>query len=177
MGKLLNIGCTASAKKYKLVSEKDFLEQVKLNQGIIYKLVSLYAVDAEEKKDLYQEILLQAWKSFSSFRRESKFSTWLYRLSVNTILTQKRKESIIEYKDTIEMLPGAETGDGSLSDFNSVRQVIRRLPETDRAIISMHLDGYDNTEIAGMIGISINHVAVKLHRIKQQLKNFLKTER
>ena len=160
------------------MSEKDFLEQVRQNQGIIYKLVSLYAADAEEKKDLYQEILLQAWKSFKSFRQESKFSTWLYRVSLNTILTQKRKENIIQYKDSIE-----EFGEGSqaapvvLSDFSSVKVIIRRLPETDRAIISMHLDGYENAEISAVIGIGNNHVAVKLYRIKQQLSNYLKTER
>lgn len=160
------------------MSEKDFLEQVKLNQGIIYKLVSLYAADAEEKKDLYQEVLLQAWKAFSSFRREAKFSTWLYRVSLNTILTQKRKGNIIEYKDSIEHFTEnvhAETP--VLSGFNSVKEMIRRLPETDRAIISMHLDGYENAEISAVIGISNNHVAVKLHRIKQQLTNYLKTER
>ena len=160
------------------MSEKDFLEQIKLNQGIIYKLVSLYAADAEEKKDLYQEVLLQAWKSFSSFRREAKFSTWLYRVSLNTILTQKRKGSIIEYKDSIENFTENMQGDTVVvSNFNSVKEIIRRLPETDRAIISMHLDGYEHAEIAGVIGISNNHVAVKLHRIKQQLTNYLKTER
>ena len=160
------------------MNEKDFLEQVKLNQGIIYKLVSLYAADEEEKKDMYQEVLLQAWKSFGSFRRESKFSTWLYRVTLNTILTQKRKGNIIYYTDSIE-----EFGEGKHHDtitvpsFNSVKEIVKRLPETDRAIISMHLDGYENGEIATVIGISNNHVAVKLHRIKQQLTNYLKIER
>lgn len=160
------------------MSEKDFLEQVRQNQGIIYKLVSLYAADAEEKKDLYQEILLQAWKSFKSFRQESKFSTWLYRVSLNTILTQRRKGNIIEYKDSIEEFGEERQGEAVvLSDFSSVKAIIRRLPETDRAIISMHLDGYENAEISAVIGISNNHVAVKLYRIKQQLSNYLKTER
>ena len=160
------------------MNEKDFLEQVKLNQGIIYKLVSLYAADEEEKKDMYQEVLLQAWKSFGSFRREAKFSTWLYRVTLNTILTQKRKGTIIYYTDSIE-----EFGEGihhdtiTVPSFNSVKEIVKRLPETDRAIISMHLDGYENGEIATVIGISNNHVAVKLHRIKQQLTNYLKIER
>jgi RNA polymerase sigma-70 factor (ECF subfamily) len=74
------------------VSEQDFLAAVKSNQGIIFKLVGLYAADTEEKKDLYQEVLLQAWKSWPSFRGDAKFSTWLYRICLNTILTQKRKQ-------------------------------------------------------------------------------------
>jgi len=160
------------------VSEKDFLQQVRLNQGIIYKLVSLYAADEEEKKDLYQEVLLQAWKSFSNFRRDAKFSTWLYRVSLNTILTMKRKGNVINYKESIEeFAEDMQSENVVLSDFNSLKEIIRRLPEIDRAIISMHLDGYENTEIAAVIGISNNHVAVKLHRIKQQLANYLKTER
>ncbi|MBC7826413.1 MAG: RNA polymerase sigma factor [Chitinophagaceae bacterium] len=160
------------------MSEKEFLAQVKMNQGIVFKLVSLYAADEEEKKDLYQEILLQAWKSFSSFRRESKFSTWLYRVSLNTILTQKRKVSMIEYKESIDELPeNLQSETVIVPDFNSVKEAIRRLPEIDRAIISMHLDGYENIEIAATIGISNNHVAVKLYRIKQQLSKFLITER
>jgi RNA polymerase sigma factor (sigma-70 family) len=73
------------------VSEKEFLSQLKEHQNIIYKLVHLYATSEEDKKDLYQEILFQAWKTYSSFRGEAKFSTWLYRLSLNTIFTIQRK--------------------------------------------------------------------------------------
>lgn len=159
------------------MSEKEFLEQVKQNQGIIYKLVSLYAADAEEKKDLYQEILLQAWKSFNQFRNDAKFSTWLYRVSLNTILTQKRKEQVIDYTASLETFTDSYHTAPAQLQTGSIHQAIRKLPETDRAIISMHLDGYENAEIAAIMGISNNHVAVKLHRIKQTLSNILKTER
>ena len=159
------------------MSEKEFLEQVKQNQGIIYKLVSLYAADAEEKKDLYQEILLQAWKSYNQFRNEAKFSTWLYRVSLNTILTQKRKTQVIDYAESLESFTELYHTGTAQFQTGSIQQAIRMLPETDRAIISMHLDGYENAEIAATIGISNNHVAVKLHCIKQTLSNILKTER
>lgn len=158
------------------MSEKEFLEQVRQNQGIIYKLVSLYAATGEEKKDLYQEILLQAWKGYEGFRREAKFSSWLYRVSLNTILTQKRKISRVEYKASIDEFAEQLPADAAERDAAGLRIAIRQLAETDRAIISMHLDGYDNGEIAAMIGISNNHVAVKLHRIKQLLADFLKRE-
>ncbi|MBS1598379.1 MAG: RNA polymerase sigma factor [Bacteroidetes bacterium] len=159
------------------MSEKEFLEQVNQNQGIIYKLVSLYAADAEEKKDLYQEILLQAWKSYSKFRNDAKFGTWLYRVSLNTILTQKRKEKFIDYKDSLEQFSDSLHNDPSQMQTANIQYAIRLLPETDRAIISMHLDGFENVEIASTIGISNNHVAVKLHRIKRQLSDILKQER
>ena len=156
------------------MSETEFLEQVRLNQGIIYKLVGLYANDTEEKKDLYQEIMLQAWKGWPSFRQEAKFSTWLYRICLNTILTQKRKPQPVTYKDSLEdVSPIVQNKVVENEDAVRLKRAIRQLPETDRAIISMNIDGYENSEIAAMLGISNNHVAVKLHRIKQQLGNLL----
>ena len=156
------------------MSEAKFLEQVRENQGIIYKLVNLYANDAEEKKDLYQEILLQAWKGWAGFRQESKFSTWLYRICLNTIFTLKRKKHLVDYSDTLEEIsPVIPSSHLQQEDAARLQQAIRRLAETDRAVISMHLDGYENGEIGEMLGISNNHVAVKLHRIKNQLANLL----
>jgi RNA polymerase sigma-70 factor (ECF subfamily) len=157
------------------VSQTQFLEQIKECQGIIFKLVALYANDAEEKKDLYQEVLLQAWKGYPAFRSDAKFSTWLYRLCLNTILTQKRKTSKVDYKESLETFSHSVQNTATQNeDVARLRLAIRQLAETDRAIISMHLDGYDNAEIADLLGISNNHIAVKLHRIKQQLGNFLK---
>lgn len=156
------------------MSEAKFLDQVKQNQGIIFKLVGLYANDAEEKKDLYQEVLLQAWKSWPSFRQEAKFSTWLYRICLNTIFTQKRKPQRVEYSTSLETIsPAVHNNFAQQEDVARLRLAIRQLSETDRAIISMNLDGYENAEVAAMLGISNNHVAVKLHRIKQQLGNLL----
>jgi RNA polymerase sigma factor (sigma-70 family) len=157
------------------VSEAQFLDLVKQNQGIIYKLVALYAHDAEEKKDLYQEILLLAWKGWPGFRGESSFSTWLYRISINTIFTHKRKRKRVDYTDAMESLP-AQVPHTSLQQEEALRlqQAIRQLSEIDRAVISFHLDGFGNPEIAEMLGISLNHVAVKLHRSKQQVANLLK---
>lgn len=156
------------------MSEAAFLEEVRLNQGIIFKLVGLYANDAEEKKDLYQEILLQAWKGWASFRQESKFSTWLYRVCLNTIFTQKRKKHQVDYTDSLENIsPVVQNQVAEKEDINRLRLAIRQLPETDRAVISLNLDGYENAEVAEMLGISANHVAVKLHRIKQHLGNLL----
>ncbi len=156
------------------MSEAAFLEQVRQNQGIIYKLVALYANDAEEKKDLYQEVLLQAWKGWPAFRNDAKFSTWLYRICLNTIFTQKRKKHRIDYKDSLENIsPAVQNSSVQKEDAVRLQQAIRQLSETDRAIISMNLDGYETGEIAAILGISNNHVSVKLHRIKQQLANLL----
>lgn len=157
------------------MSENRFLDLVKENQGIIYKLVSIYANNADEKKDMYQEIILNAWKGWPSFRGDAKFSTWLYRISLNTLLTIRRKPSRIDYTDSLSDI-SAQTDKNEIynEDAERLRQAIRLLSETNRAIISMHLDGYENSEIAEFMGISLNNVSVKLHRCKEQIANLLK---
>ncbi len=155
------------------MSEKEFLSQLKEHQNIIYKLVHLYANSEEDKKDLYQEIVLQAWKTYSAFRGEAKFSTWLYRLCLNTIFTFQRKTNRIEYTDTLkyeQQYSSTSTSD----EAERLYKAIRTLPETERAVISLHLDGYDNKEVSELIGITSNLVGVKLHRIKQHLATLLK---
>lgn len=155
------------------MSEKEFLTRLKEHQKIIYKLVHLYATSEEDKKDLYQEILLQAWKTYSSFRGDAKFSTWLYRLCLNTIFTIQRKSNKIEYTDTA-VFEERLTTTSNADEKERLYKAIRTLPETERAIISMHLDGYDNKEVSELLGITANLVGVKLHRAKQQLTILLK---
>lgn len=157
------------------MEEAFFLSEIRANQGIIYKVESLYAADPEEKKDLYQEILLQCWKGRLQFRGDAKFSTWLYRISLNTVLTSNRKKTMIEYK---EVLP--ESGQLPPIQFEqensrALQEAIRQLTDSDRAIILLHLEGYSNQEIADWMGISSNSLAVKLYRIRQRLTNLLKT--
>ncbi len=156
------------------MSEKEFLLQLKEHQNIIYKLVHIYATSEEDKKDLYQEILFQAWKTYSSFRGDAKFSTWLYRLSLNTIFTFKRKTNRIEYTDTAQYEEQLTTTSAVNDEKERLYKAIRTLPEGERAIISLHLDGYDNSEVGELLGITANSVGVKLHRAKKQLTTLLK---
>ncbi len=155
------------------MSEKEFLSQLKEHQNIIYKLVHLYANNEEDKKDLYQEILSQAWKTYSAFRGDAKFSTWLYRLSLNTIFTIQKKTNRIEYTDTAKYEEAYSTNYTN-DETERLYKAIKTLSETERAIISLHLDGYDNKEISNFLGITSNLVGVKLHRVKQQLATLLK---
>jgi RNA polymerase sigma-70 factor (ECF subfamily) len=155
------------------LSEKDFLARLKEHQGIIYKLVHLYADTEEDKKDLYQEILLQAWKSYPGFRGESKFSTWLYRLCLNTIFTLQKKVNRVEYTDT-RQFEETFSAEPDMNETERLTMALRTLAETDRAVVSLHLDGYSNQEIGNILGITPNLVGVKFHRAKQQLASLLK---
>ncbi len=156
------------------MSEKDFLLQLKEHQRIIYKLVNIYARNTDDRQDLQQEILLQAWKGYSSFRGEAKFSTWLYRLALNTIFTMQRRPVKVEYRDNLETLITSASPHDDKDNAERLYKAIRMLSDTEKAIISLHLEGYDNKEIAGIIGISANLVGVKVHRARQKLAELLK---
>lgn len=152
-----------------------FLEQIKEHTGIINKIVNLYADNTDDRQDLRQEILLQAWRSYASFENRSKFSTWLYRVCLNTALVFQRKskrmvtvdiDNIKPLSNDSEMHHGAEL----------LYLAIKQLPPAERSIIILHLDGYANEEIAEIIGISKNNAAVKLHRIKLTLTEKVRNE-
>lgn len=156
------------------MSEKDFLLQLKEHQRIIYKLVNIYARNTDDRQDLQQEILLQAWKGYSSFRGEAKFSTWLYRLALNTIFTMQRRPVKVEYRDNLETIITSGSPHDDKDNAERLYKAIRTLSDTEKAVISLHLEGYDNKEIAGIIGISANLVGVKVYRAKQKLAELLK---
>ncbi len=145
-----------------------YMTLIKENSGIIHKVIRLYIDNAEDQKDLYQEILLQAWHSFTRFDGRSKFSTWLYKVSLNTVLTFRRKNDRLPTDDLEKAAYTTAQGEKN-DDTELLLMAIKEMGETDRAIVSLHLDGYENEEIADITGLTKNHVAVKLHRIKQQL--------
>jgi RNA polymerase sigma-70 factor (ECF subfamily) len=157
-----------------MADEERFLQLVREHQRIIHRLVGLYAQDRDERKDLEQETLLQAWKGWPTYRGDAKFSTWLYRICLNTILTQKRRPKVVQRREGLEELPRTGHDPAIRNDESERLQLaMRQLPETDRALLSMHLEGFDHTEIADVIGITANHVGVKLHRIKTRLTELL----
>ena len=144
--------------------EKSFLEQIDQNEGIIHKVIQLYVDDEEQRKDVYQEVLCQAWKSFPNFRKEAKFSTWLYKIALNTVLTIKKKSRKLKVEISVEQEPGV-----SQDDHEILFHIIKRLGEVEKMLITLHFDGYKNLEIAEITGMTSNHVNVKLHRIKQSI--------
>lgn len=156
-------------------SEQEFIEQVQTHSGIIYKVINLYVDAAEDKRDLHQEILLQAWKSYANFRGTSTFATWLYKVSLNTVLTFNKKEK----KHTTLVDNGTlstESTSEKKEQSEVLYQLVRQLHEVDRMIMTLHLEGYKNLEIAEITGLKVNHINVKLHRLKAQIIEQLKKE-
>lgn len=151
------------------VKEQAFLSLVQAHSGIIHKVIRLYVDHEEDRKDLYQEILCQVWISMERFDQRSKFSTWLYKVGLNTVLTFKRKEKK-PMATVADDMAFSEPSD----EAERLLVAIKHLEEIDRLIITLHLEGYENDEVAEITGISKNYVAVKLHRIKGELMKKLK---
>lgn len=160
--------------------EEEFLQLMDSCSGILHKVTLLYTGNEEDRADLLQEIIYQCWRSFPSFRGESKLSTWVYRVSLNTALVYRRRTAGQEGEITLEPdqiteLPAAQREENPQRD--ALLQAIRRLPKTERMIITLHLDGYSNSEIAATTGTSKGNIAVKIHRIRETLKKQLKEEK
>ena len=154
--------------------EETFLDIIDKHQGIIYKISRMYRDHPVDQEDLFQDIVLQLWKSFPHFRSESKVSTWMYRIALNTAIASFRKKKLpIEY--CAEIPAGAsQTQTKAISDQEEqMYRALRMLDQAERAIISLYLEDYSYKEIADIIGMTSNNVGVKINRIKNKLKKML----
>ena len=163
-----------SAKAEIMASEREFIELIDQNRGIIFKVIRLYVRHEEDERDLFQEILFQAWRSYPNFKGQSKFSTWLYRVGLNTVLSFKRRPQLVIPHEDLTVLKVSTGEKHPMEETEALYIAIRELNEIDRMIVSLHLDGYENEEIADISGLTKNNVAVKLHRIKEALTKKLK---
>jgi len=160
-----------------MVRKSRFLELVEQNQDIVHKICGLYAVNTDDRKDLSQEIVCQLWKSYQSFRGDSKFTTWMYKVALNTALLNLRRnrfrvrtESLKEHHGDIPTETGDREKHGKIS---RLYEAINQLREFDRAIILLYLEQFSYRDIAEVIGISQANVSVRLVRIKKKLKELL----
>lgn len=152
----------------KAEAEKAFMAVIEEHRRVIYKVSYLYALDQDDVNDLYQDIILNLWKSFPQFKGECNLSTWIYRISLNTSISRIRKKPAAKAVPLTEamLIPSDQQSD-LMSD---VYGLIARLGELDRALILLWLEDRPYDEIADIMGISKGNVAVKLNRVKNKLK-------
>ena len=144
--------------------------------GIIIKLCRAYTNSQEDFEDYYQEVCLQIWRSKETFREESNWSTWVYRISLNVCLTLLKKKKNNSQHFVSDSLPAEETEDNyAFSDesLNLLYDAIRKLSEIDRAVIMLYLEEKSYQEIADIIGTNPNNIGVRVKRIKIRLKKIL----
>jgi RNA polymerase sigma-70 factor, ECF subfamily len=149
--------------------EKEFTELLYQNQGIVHKICRLYFNNRTEKEDYKQELIIQLWKAFPSFKNQSKFSTWMYRVCLNAAIDILRKEKAqpkyIKFDNQNTMVI-SESVHETNNNQEKLYGAISKLSEIDKAIITLYLDEFSYKEIAEIMGISENNTGVKINRIK-----------
>ena len=152
--------------------QAEFLKLIKENERIIFKVCRMYMDTVVDRQDLFQEIVGQAWRSYESFKGLSKFSSWLYRIALNTALTyfkkNKRSKNTIESYKTIKDVIEEEDRQ---EQIDLMYTAISRLPKIDKAIVMLYLDDYSYQQISEMMGMNISNVGVRINRIKKRLKD------
>lgn len=156
--------------------ESEFIELVNSHQGILHKICNIYFLRDPYKEDYYQEILIRLWKAYPDFKNQSAFSTWLYRVALNTAIDIIRKQSILPKHTVLSKNEYniAELKSNVESDNkDKLYLAINQLSDIDKAIIILYLEDFNYNEIAEISGISENYTGVRINRIKTQLIKIL----
>lgn len=150
--------------------ETDFTKIVREHKSTIYTVCYMFSKDQEEVNDLFQEILINLWKGFDDFRGDSKIETWIWRVSLNTCISDDRKKKRRGERVSLDMASDLYTDtDNDSKQIQQLYARINKLEIMDRAIVLLWLENMSYEEIGAIIGISPKNVSVKLVRIKQQL--------
>ncbi len=158
--------------------EKDFLQLIQQHELLVFKVVNVYAVHTEDKKDLFQEIVLQAWHAYERFEGKSKASTWLYRVALNTAINHQRKKRSrpdLVFPEILLHHPAEQLDHTQKEQYKLLQQMIGDLPKLDKALILLYLEDKSYKEIAEIMGISASNVGTKVNRIKERLKKKAET--
>ena len=158
--------------------EAEFVSLLEENQNIVHKICRLYTQSEAEHKDLFQEISIQLWRSFDRFEGKSKFTTWMYRVGLNTAITlyRKNKKRLDTYplNDEISRIELDQYDPVVDEQLNWLYQTIEEFSEIDKALVLLYLEDKRYDEIAQTLGISAENARVKMNRIKQRLKKMIK---
>jgi RNA polymerase sigma-70 factor (ECF subfamily) len=164
--------------------ETKFAAAIEQHRDALYRVCCAYVRDEADRQDIYQEVLIHIWRSLDTFRGQSNLGTWLYRVAVNTCLgwlrREKRRSQMLERACAEQQVVAAgscQTGPAVAED--DVQQLYSRIAElapVDRLLVSLYLEEMDSAEMAAVLGISEGNVRVKLHRIKNQLREMWEKE-
>ena len=147
------------------------------NQNIVHKVCTLYTNDRDSHNDLFQEITIQLWKAYPKFRGEAKFSTWMYRVALNTAITLYRKNKkridTADYESVIFKIKADEYDETEELQLKLMYKAVKQLGDVDKALVFLYLEDKNYTEISETLGISEVNARVKMNRIKTKLRTIL----
>ncbi|MDP5092763.1 MAG: sigma-70 family RNA polymerase sigma factor [Polaribacter sp.] len=157
--------------------EAEFLSDFEKNQNIAHKICRMYTTDKEAHNDLFQEITIQLWKNYSKFRGDAKFSTWMYRVALNTAISLYRKSTRTlktdDFSEVAFKISSSEYDDTEEKQLEALYKAIHQLNDIDKALIFLYLEDKPFLEIAETLGISNVNARVKMNRAKEKLKTIL----
>ncbi|MGB7842237.1 MAG: sigma-70 family RNA polymerase sigma factor [Salinimicrobium sp.] len=157
--------------------EHQFVSNLEKHQNIVHKICRMYTNDKESHNDLFQEITIQLWKAYPKFRGDSKFSTWMYRVALNTAITlyrkSKREIRTLDIDDVSFKIKAQEYDDETEQQLKLMYKAVKELNDIDKALVFLYLEDQSYREISETLGISEVNARVKMNRIKTALKNIL----
>lgn len=161
--------------------EQEFLDKIEKHKGIIFKISKMYMSEQDDRDDLFQEITYQIWKAYPGFKGQSEFSTWLYRIALNTaiiFLKSEKKRSFISNEDFSAYKIIQEEYDHEKEErLMRMYHAVNQLNPIDKAFIFYYLEDFSGKEIADQMGISEGNVRVKMNRAKNKLKDILNSNK
>ena len=157
--------------------EHSFVTELEKHQNIVHKVCRLYTNNQDAHNDLFQEISIQLWRAYPKFRREAKFSTWMYRVSINTAITlyrkSKRSVQTQDFDSVLFKIQSKEYDDTEEEQLRLLYKALKQLSDIDKALVFLYLEDKNYKEIAETMGISEVNARVKMNRVKTKLKKIL----
>ena len=157
--------------------EHQFVTNLERDQNIVHKICRIYTNDQASHNDLFQEITIQLWKAYPKFRGDSKFSTWMYRVALNTAITlyRKKKRGIqTQDYDTVHFrIKAEEYNDETEQQLKLLYNAVKELNDIDKALVFLYLEDKNYREISETLGITEVNARVKMNRVKTKLRNIL----
>lgn len=158
-------------------NEKEFLDLMQKHKGILYKISRMYFDHLEDQEDLIQEMTFQLWKSYQNFKGSSQFSTWMYRVCLNTALTFFKKDGKKQDKYELHDHYDRVDDDNSYQKEEQLKyfyDAVQELNKVEKALIFLFLEGMNHKQISENLGISEVNARVKLNRTKEKLQTIIK---
>lgn len=156
---------------------KQFEERVKGHELLLHKVCRIYAYTDADRKDLFQEMVIQLWKAYPKFRGDAKFSTWMYRVALNTAITglRRKKDFITAYDPaTLPAHFAEETSNPEEDQLQQLYAAIEQLNQVEKAIVMLYMEDRSYEEMEEILGMSQGNLRVKMNRIKEKLRQLTK---
>ena len=157
--------------------EHNFVTELEKNQNIVHKVCRIYTHDDDSHKDLFQEITIQLWKAYPKFRGDAKFSTWMYRVALNTAITlyrkSKKRVKTQDFENVVFKISATEYDDTEEKNLKLMYDAVKQLSDIEKALVFLYLEDKNYAEISETLGITEVNARVKMNRIKTKLRTIL----